>query len=75
MGAIVGVVIGYALGTRAGEEGWEELRDAWKTITSSEEVRDIVSGGFLMARQLLQRGGAILAERLEGSGGGLRRAA
>ncbi len=41
MGTIVGLVIGYALGTRAGENGWVEFRDSLKTITTSEEVRDV----------------------------------
>jgi hypothetical protein len=64
MGAIVGVVIGYALGTRAGEEGWAEFRDAWKVISTSEEARDLLSGGFSIARGLIGRGSEILAGRL-----------
>ena len=76
MGAIVGVVIGYVLGTRAGEKGWDELRDAWHTISTSEEVRDMVSGGLAMAGDLLARGRSMLAERLAEPGGdGLRSAA
>ena len=65
MGAMVGVLIGYVLGTRAGEKGYEELRDAWKTIRSSDEVKDMVSGGFSIARGLLQRGTEMLATRLQ----------
>jgi hypothetical protein len=72
MGAIVGLVIGYALGTRAGEQGWEEFRDAWRTITSSEEVRDMVAGGFSMARDLVTRGSGLLADRLGAESSGLR---
>jgi hypothetical protein len=53
MGVIIGVVVGYALGTRAGEEGWDELRDAWKVISTSDEVRDLLSGGFSMARSFV----------------------
>jgi hypothetical protein len=64
MGAIVGVVIGYVLGTRAGEKGWEELQEAWHTISTSEEVRDLVSGGLSVAGDLVRRGSALLAERL-----------
>jgi hypothetical protein len=70
VGTIVGVVIGYALGTRAGDEGWAEFRDAWKVISSSEEVRDLVSAGFSMARDLLGRGSEILAGALSPSGEG-----
>ena len=67
MGAIIGVVIGYVFGARAGEKGLTELRDAWTTITTSEEVRDTVSGGVSVARGLVGRGGAMLVERLMGS--------
>jgi hypothetical protein len=78
MGAIVGVFIGYVLGTRAGEKGWEELQEAWHTISTSEEVRDLVSGGFAMAGDLVRRGSAVLSERLNPAGPGageLRQAA
>jgi hypothetical protein len=70
MGTIIGVVIGYALGTRAGEDGWEEFRDAWKVISSSDEVRDMLSAGFAMTRDLLGRGSVMLAGALSGSGDG-----
>jgi hypothetical protein len=72
MGTIVGLVIGYALGTRAGENGWDEFRDAWKTISTSEEVRDLVVGGFSIARDMVQKGSGMLSERLETSGGRLQ---
>jgi hypothetical protein len=55
MGTILGVIIGYVLGTRAGEQGFEELREAWKVITSSEEVRDLVTGSLSMGRDLIVR--------------------
>jgi hypothetical protein len=67
MGTVIGVVIGYVLGTRAGDKGFEELRDAWKTITTSDEVKDMVAGGMSIAGDLLRRGGGMLAERLQGS--------
>ena len=70
MGAIVGVVIGYVLGTRAGEKGWEELQEACHTISTSEEVRDLVSGGLSMAGDLVRQGSALLAERLNPPGEG-----
>lgn len=69
MGAIVGVLLGYYLGVRAGPGGYEELMDAWKTISTSAEVRDIVAGGFSMARDLGRRGTELLSSRLaEGDG-------
>ncbi|MFZ0667542.1 MAG: hypothetical protein WAM97_17470 [Acidimicrobiales bacterium] len=70
MGTIIGVVVGYALGTRAGDDGWAEFRDAWKVISSSEEVRDMVSAGFSMARDLLGRGSEMLAGALSGPNDG-----
>jgi hypothetical protein len=77
MGVIVGVVVGYALGTRAGEAGWAEFKDAWKVISSSEEVRDLVSAGFSVSRDLLGRATELLSGALSGSESGakLRRAA
>ena len=50
------MIVGYALGTRAGEQGWEEFRESWKVISSSEEVRDLVSAGLSMVRELVGRG-------------------
>ena len=61
MGVIIGVVVGYAFGTRAGEEGWQEFKEAWKVISTSEEVRDMVMGGLSIARDLLTKGNKILA--------------
>jgi|HubBroStandDraft_4_1064222.scaffolds.fasta_scaffold1647814_2 hypothetical protein len=63
MGTVIGVVIGYALGTRAGEDGWTEFYEAWKVIRSSEEVRDLVIGGLSVAKELIGRG----AEQLAGA--------
>ena len=70
MGTIVGVIVGYVLGTRAGEQGWEDFRESWKVISSSEEVRDMVGAGLSMARQLVGRGGELLAGAAGGDGGG-----
>jgi hypothetical protein len=64
MGTIIGVMVGYALGTRAGPDGWQEFRDAWKIIASSEEVRDLLSGGFSIGRDLLGRSLDVLREAL-----------
>jgi hypothetical protein len=66
VGTIIGVVVGYALGTRAGDDGWTEFRDAWKVISSSEEVRDMVSAGLSMTREFLGRGSEMLAGTLSG---------
>ena len=64
MGAMIGFVLGYVLGTRAGDEGRRELRGAWQTITSSGEVMDLVSGGLTMVKDLARQGAGFMAERL-----------
>jgi hypothetical protein len=65
MGAMVGMVIGYVLGTRAGERGRDELRESWQTISSSQEVRDMITGGAALGAVMLRRGRGMLAERLQ----------
>ena len=61
MGVVIGVLVGYAIGSKAGSEAWPEVEDAWKTIVASEEVRDLLSGGVSLARDLLSRRGDLLA--------------
>jgi hypothetical protein len=65
VGAIIGVLIGYVLGTKAGPNGYQELMKSWETISSSEEVRDMLSGGLSVARDLVDRGRSMLVERLD----------
>ena len=65
MGAMIGFVLGYVLGTRAGEQGWNDLQESWRTISSSEEVRDILIGGLATARDFVRQGAGIMADRLE----------
>ena len=65
MGVIIGVVVGYILGVRSGEQGLEELKEAWTTIRSSDEAKELVTGGLAMAASLISRGGGMLAERLQ----------
>ena len=64
MGVVIGVLVGYAIGSKAGSEAWPELEDAWKTIVASEEVRDLLSGGVSLARDLLSRRGDLIASVL-----------
>jgi hypothetical protein len=61
MGVVIGVLVGYAIGSKAGSEAWPELEDAWRTIVASEEVRDLLSGGVSLARDLLSRRGDLVA--------------
>jgi hypothetical protein len=64
MGAIIGFAIGYAIGTRDGQAGPDELREAWATIRTSQELRDLIVGGLAVARDMARHGRSILAERL-----------
>jgi hypothetical protein len=50
MGTIIGVLVGYVLGTQSGKEGWQETKAAWATIRQSEELRDLLAGGVSLAR-------------------------
>jgi len=74
MGAIIGFLLGYVLGTRAGDKGWVELQESWETIRSSGEVRDILAGGLATGRDLLRQGAGLMANRLSqpGQATGLR---
>jgi hypothetical protein len=64
MGAMIGFVLGYVLGTRAGDRGWEELQESWRTISSSEEVRALVTGGILTAGEVFRQAVGSMAERI-----------
>lgn len=64
MGAIIGFVLGYVLGTKAGAEGQNQLKDAWNTISSSEELKDMLSGGISVLGDLARQGRGLLADRL-----------
>ena len=61
MGVVIGVVVGYVLGCRAGPEGWAEFEEAWKTITTSDEVRDLAGGALAIARDLLEKRTEVIA--------------
>jgi hypothetical protein len=52
---IIGVMVGYALGCRAGPDGWSEIEEAWHTISTSKEVRDFADGALALARELLEK--------------------
>ncbi len=70
MGVLIGVIVGYVMGAKSGEQGIEELKDAWATIRSSDEAKELMAGGLSIAKGLLTRGGGMLAERLQSAGNG-----
>ncbi|HEV8065075.1 MAG TPA: hypothetical protein VGP46_09595 [Acidimicrobiales bacterium] len=64
MGAMIGFLVGYFLGVKAGPKGYEELREAWQVISTSDEVKDLVSGGMTIVKELARQGGSIVIGRL-----------
>jgi hypothetical protein len=77
MGTIIGVVVGYAFGSRAGEKSWEEIRKALSDIARSPEARDLAIGSLGVLRQVFSRyvGAARQLQQAERPFGGLRKAA
>jgi hypothetical protein len=63
MGTIIGFVVGYVLGMRAGDKGWAELEDSLRTIQSSPDVRDVVAGVLSTARDMLGQGQRMMSSR------------
>lgn len=68
MGAIIGFLLGYALGTRAGERGWGDLIESWQRISSSEEMKLLLTDGLSTAPDLLRQCAEKLVERLNQTG-------
>ena len=63
MGAFMALVIGYVLGTRAGDKGWAELRDSWQTIRTSEGLASMLAGMYALVGEFVLRGRNVLAEK------------
>lgn len=40
-GLILGAGVGYVLGTKAGRERYEQLRSAWRKVSSSDPARKV----------------------------------
>ncbi len=75
MGTMLGFLVGYYLGVKAGPKGYEELQEAWKTISSSAEVKDMISGGISISRDVIRQASSMLASRLGDAETPLRRVA
>ena len=63
MGTMIGFVVGYLLGMRAGDKGWAELEDSLRTIQSSPDVRDLFAGVLSTARDMLGQGQRMMGSR------------
>jgi hypothetical protein len=64
MGALAGFILGYALGMKAGPQGYEELRKAWQEISSTEEFKGLVAAGTAFLENLLAQGRGTVATQL-----------
>lgn len=64
MGALIGFIIGYALGTKAGPERVEELKRAFADISKSPEFRGLLDTGRTLVQSAVKEGGQALAEQL-----------
>ena len=56
MGVMIGFFLGYVFGTRAGREGFEEMKEALLTIGASGELRELVGGGVSLVADVLRQG-------------------
>jgi hypothetical protein len=57
MDLIIGFVVGYVLGAKDGHEKFEELKEAWQTITQTEEFQKLLMTGLSFVNQIgLQNG-------------------
>ena len=65
MGVMIGFVVGYVLGTRAGDKGAAELKEAWHAIRTSDEARNLVAQGVEMTKGMVQQAPAMLVDRLQ----------
>lgn len=75
MGVMIGFVIGYVMGTREGENGFEELKATVASITSSEQLREFVMGGLGLLADVVKSSAKTLAERSTTPSTSLRRIA
>ncbi len=70
MGALIGFMFGYVVGTKAGPEGLEELRKAWNVVSRSDEFQGLLAAATAYVQNLLAHGGATLAGQMQSMGSG-----
>jgi len=63
-GMIVGLGVGYVLGTKAGRERYEELKASWDQFTGNPSVQRVVSKG----REVVETGAEKGIRAVEGAG-------
>ncbi len=62
MGLMFAFAVGYAVGARAGEQGYQEVVDALRAVGESEEFRGLLAALRAHASATLQELSGLLAE-------------
>lgn len=60
MGALIGFIVGYYMGTKDGRERLAELKESMETIRNSAEVQEMIASGASAVSDLAQQ---VLAEK------------
>ena len=60
MGVMIGFIVGYVMGTRAGETAFEDLKNTVTQIVGSGEFKDLLTGGMGIFQEALRSGGKAL---------------
>ena len=63
MGVMLGFFVGYVMGTRAGQEGFEELVSTLKQILGSAELKELLSGGVSLVGEAVKAGSKSFGDR------------
>jgi len=71
MGTLLGFVVGYVMGARAGPEGLAALKESARGLAATPEVKGIISGGLSMLGNALRAQGKELTVG-SGTAGALR---
>ena len=67
MGALIGFILGYIVGAKAGPEGYDEVVRSIRTLMESEEWKGLVATATGFLGNTLAQGGDAVAEQLRSS--------
>ena len=67
MGVVIGFALGYVFGTKAGREGYEELREAVRAIAESNDVKEVVGAAISVVGDILRAGQGVVSDRPAGT--------
>jgi hypothetical protein len=67
-GLVVGLGIGYVLGTKAGERRFEQLRSTWSRVSESPPVQRVSERARDLATEGTRRGMDAVQDRLDRAG-------